>query len=729
MSGLPCVIPCSGDGSFSSPYRIDLEDPLTAVRLAMLGPDFHSITVGLNNVLRAIRGPSLSVGLQRSPPSDSILDDEEIDEADAAGDVHSGSLNRGDVKRQRLARKLMAATTTTRARALLQCWSCRSIRRLITCSRGPLVPIDLNGYASLNDAGVAGRNHGLRSKSFASTPLQVAAAAEVEDADFEYGDIGRRGGAVGGSGAVSSAWLKSLTAHAVSHRRADLLFGLNLVNHGMQLEGQSALKVAQDYLTVVNDTLSARSAAAASALDALERKRHALPSAQAQHVLHQPLQQRRDSQSTVGSTSVERPVVSAKGSNASLHAHHRPDQRRHRSSSSSLHGEIDVSQQLSSRNSFIDKSAAAGERPDDNNTPFSVEAEEAHLAEALRWVSVGFPGYEPGLWLGKMSPVGGAGAGEDTVSSQLCLLMLPRNTPPAADGSWPFYLPYNAQPLRSATVAPFVSPLAARFAGAGSVAAAADVSFGGSTTHSIRASSAPGTTNSAAFSSVAHSSGLQSDPRLAGGGAPELGRRGVCAQRYDATCGLTNWVLGPLTLLIPTLANRRAFASLAFATFTLGVCVLADLILSALFLSLMASLVSGGALVMIAVPPLVFVLCPLVGLLAVARRSAALQRVHAAFVQASICATFIGFFFAVANVGTDTGLTLPLAVTLPLLLLITKWLEVPAAHARVAHLDLQHDGDRWRPEAVSYAREWFIHLRGLDSAAAGGGGAGQEKGI
>ena len=117
-------------------------------------------------------------------------------------------------------------------------------------------------------------------------------------------------------------------------------------------------------------------------------------------------------------------------------------------------------------------------------------------------------------------------------------------------------------------------------------------------------------------------------------------------------------------------------------------------------------------------PPLAFVLCPLIGLLAVARRSASLQRLHAAFVQASMGATLIGFAFAVANVNSDTGLTEPLAAVLPLLLLVVKWLELPAAHARIAHLDLQHDGDRWRPEAVAYAREWFIHLRGLDSAAA-----------
>ena len=61
----------------------------------------------------------------------------------------------------------------------------------------------------------------------------------------------------------------------------------------------------------------------------------------------------------------------------------------------------------------------------------------------------------------------------------------------------------------------------------------------------------------------------------------------------------------------------------------------------------------------------------------------------------------------------------PHSPQLPLLLLAVKLAELPAAQGRIVHLDLQHDGDRWRPEAVAFAREWVINLRGLDGPPRG----------
>ncbi|RYY38131.1 hypothetical protein EON62_00650, partial [archaeon] len=60
---LPAVLAASGDGSFMTPYRIDLSDPYNIAQLSLIGPDFQSIIVGLNNMLRSLRGPTTACGL------------------------------------------------------------------------------------------------------------------------------------------------------------------------------------------------------------------------------------------------------------------------------------------------------------------------------------------------------------------------------------------------------------------------------------------------------------------------------------------------------------------------------------------------------------------------------------------------------------------------------------------------------------------------------------------
>lgn len=60
---LPAVIPCTGDGSFTNPFHIELTDVLNTSLLTLVAPDFPSVVLGLNNALRSFRGPKLIPGL------------------------------------------------------------------------------------------------------------------------------------------------------------------------------------------------------------------------------------------------------------------------------------------------------------------------------------------------------------------------------------------------------------------------------------------------------------------------------------------------------------------------------------------------------------------------------------------------------------------------------------------------------------------------------------------
>lgn len=60
---LPAVLPLAGDGSFVSPFHLDLSETLAVAVLSLLGPDFLDMAIGLNNQLRALAGPTLAVGL------------------------------------------------------------------------------------------------------------------------------------------------------------------------------------------------------------------------------------------------------------------------------------------------------------------------------------------------------------------------------------------------------------------------------------------------------------------------------------------------------------------------------------------------------------------------------------------------------------------------------------------------------------------------------------------
>jgi len=67
---IPAALPLAGDGSFVCPYHVELSDPLNVAHLSLVAPDFHSIILGLNNLLRRFRGPTLSPGLRLAPKVD-----------------------------------------------------------------------------------------------------------------------------------------------------------------------------------------------------------------------------------------------------------------------------------------------------------------------------------------------------------------------------------------------------------------------------------------------------------------------------------------------------------------------------------------------------------------------------------------------------------------------------------------------------------------------------------
>ena len=141
---------------------------------------------------------------------------------------------------------------------------------------------------------------------------------------------------------------------------------------------------------------------------------------------------------------------------------------------------------------------------------------------------------------------------------------------------------------------------------------------------------------------------------------------------------------------------------------------IADLFLTAIFISLMASLVSGGALVMIALPPLILVICPLVGLCAVARRSSALQRLHAACIIASIVPTVIGAAFALANSGPylDTGLNEPLAIVVRKYSSFVSSISICgtiSVHADLLHFKLTVASPTYWYQALRIARRTGAH--------------------
>ena len=309
-------------------------------------------------------------------------------------------------------------------------------------------------------------------------------------------------------------------------------------------------QVVQDFLTVVNDTLARRSSAAVAALDALESKRNVRPTAAIASSNGSLLHRGERASSTIARA--PQTSLSAVGS-ALTPSRSRPN--------------LDIAND--DRGSVSPPPSPASSpvgvaTPDFSNDllPYA-EDEEAALADALRWVSLGFPGYEPALWLGKIEAVGGP----DSVSGQLCLLLLPRGAPPNPDGSWPFYLPYNARPIRSVSVSQFVTPLVHRndhgLSREGSGYFQHDE-------HGKRVSGlGAGVIEDSTSDRARYSGAGQLSPRAALVLSSSMFGVGKCSSiscpsSYRAFCGGLNWLLGPLLLFVPSLLNRRAFASLFF---------------------------------------------------------------------------------------------------------------------------------------------------------------------
>ena len=48
------VLCCVGDGSFSTPYHLELKDSMVRAGLELMGPRWRELAVGLNNVLRTV---------------------------------------------------------------------------------------------------------------------------------------------------------------------------------------------------------------------------------------------------------------------------------------------------------------------------------------------------------------------------------------------------------------------------------------------------------------------------------------------------------------------------------------------------------------------------------------------------------------------------------------------------------------------------------------------------
>lgn len=51
---LPLVLACAGNGTYQTPYRLELSDPLVISALRLLGENWQRFSVGLNDALREV---------------------------------------------------------------------------------------------------------------------------------------------------------------------------------------------------------------------------------------------------------------------------------------------------------------------------------------------------------------------------------------------------------------------------------------------------------------------------------------------------------------------------------------------------------------------------------------------------------------------------------------------------------------------------------------------------
>jgi hypothetical protein len=693
---LPAVIPCSGDGSFPLPFRVDLADPLAAAQAALIAPDFHAVIVGLNDVLRRLRGPNMTPWLSCAQEGGGF---------EEAGS--SGRYGRGSAPGRHSSFAFAYATDG---------------------ADGGRRGVGSSAAASFAEFGAGDRDH------------------------TRAGGASRRGtfldSGLGGDMGVDPV---GATAAGAAHS-ACCGCGLR-ANVGPIIAHQEALRDVQAYLTVVNEALAARARAASAALKELQKRQRA----------------RRASLATVATA-----VTSGTGGSAG---------RAYASAGQAAAAELQDVAAASAPPA--EASAALGEPSDDTEA----------LQEALRWVPFGFPNYTCSLHIGLMDAMP-----HEAPYSRLCLLLLPRDAPPPdADGKWPFYLPYNARPLRVATGPPPASALAAampaslaRYEGA-----AADTDAGGvaglrsppeTTTRPVlagRHGAGPGTPQrgtgaalasdagasfqldgassaSPASSHAALALGLGASPLRAAidgvaapgqavdgagisggpagkkrGGvrfaaddkdftmvAPPLGQTGVrrrASSTRGAPAGLSNvrWQCrtcsrtgAALARALPSLRNTRNAVGPPLLTATLiTLLLLAELLLLGLVLSASTQLAPSTAWTILLLPPLAALLSPLLGLAAVAMRAPWLHRVHASANLMSLLTAAVVLALCVVNVESGP-LDDRVGIICPVFLLAAKLAMLPLLHARIAQLDLDADAVTLYDEAVPFVREYFLGMKG-----------------
>ena len=541
--------------------------------------------------------------------------------------------------------------------------------------------------------------------------------------------------------------------------------GLRGPNYGPSLDEQGpALAAVLSYLSDVNAELAARSSAVNTALTMLEAKRQRITARQQQRLAGGgvPSSQQQQGQSRQLSL-LKGSGYGASGSSGSgpdspsFARFGEPGLRQFSSSSQPASGAAAAggggSPLLSPRS--ISRHDSTGKRTSSAEGPTSASvfaslleasngsvnssggldadstvAEEEALAEAMRHVGFGHPGYEVSLYLCTIPSAVGA--------PRLCLLLLPRDAPPNPDGSWPFYLPYGARVLMPPQHQLLLtSPSSPGKHPSGGVASPALRSPG---LKGMAASSSGGTPAKGILRGV-HSPpghGLAHTPRrgsfneTAGAASTSAARvmfaadvgeetlyrrssgKGLSASAGGGSsgssrglfCGPLTSLLSPLKLLVPRLLNTHAVShDFMGPTAVLALLVIADAVLTALAIAAFLRLVPEAAFIVLAVPPLAIVLSPLAGFWGLVRGTASTARMHASWTTLSLVPATAALILSGLHL---QQLDAAAGVAVPLLLVGVKYAALPVLSARIALLDLRADWNRWAKRANNGAVLGFV---------------------
>lgn len=305
---LPAVLPFAGDGSFVSPFHLDLSETLSVAVLSLLGPDFLDMAIGLNNQLRALAGPTLAVGLVNASTGRK--------KASKRGGGGGGSASGG-----RSASSAGSVSAGSKGLGVRDADTRLALLREESSSAGMIIGIGSAGGASgAGGTGAGDGPSGGPSSSFrvidatgrqhhaAHAGRALVGAGGAGDGGFSplslgtgsggggmmgglasplsdallYGDGGGGDGgdyASGGdleSGGASPGLArgKVYVRHAYQQQQINMFTcSGSAANVGRPVQRQRALRRVFEFVAVLNDTLQARSEGAAAALAALQTVR------------------------------------------------------------------------------------------------------------------------------------------------------------------------------------------------------------------------------------------------------------------------------------------------------------------------------------------------------------------------------------------------------------------------------------------------------------------------